>query len=334
MNARALLLAALPLTFAVVVAGAFVRLSDAGLGCPDWPGCYGKLVGIADAQTAAAHYPESDYDARKAWIEVGHRYIAGALGLLLLAAAALHWREGRRFGLPSLLVLLVLGQATLGMLTVTEKLKPVIVVAHLLGGMLILGFAAAAVARRPLSAAVATAAAARLRSWWWAAAAVLAVQIALGGWVSANYAGLACAPEFPLCQGGWLPPQMDFAGFQVQRELHSNPDGTPISAAALATIHWVHRAMAALLLAVFGALCVALWRQGARREARALAVFTLVQIALGVVNVLWQLPLWAAVLHNAVAALLVVKLAVLGVKLNSAAGAEVRAGGGVAYAGS
>lgn len=316
--ARPLLLLALPLTLIVVVAGAFVRLSDAGLGCPDWPGCYGKLVGVADAQSAAAAYPDSAYDKRKAWIEVGHRYLAAVLGLLLLTAAVVDWRARRRVGIPSALVVLVLLQATLGMLTVTQLLKPVIVTAHLLGGMLILGLAAAAVARRPLSVTLAAAAARRLCGWWWAAAAVLALQIALGGWVSSNYAGLAC-PQFPLCQGGWLPPQMDFAGFALQRDLHSNADGTPLTSAALATIHWMHRLMALVLTVVFAAFIAALWRQGARGEGRMLAIFTLVQIAVGILNVLWQLPLWAAVLHNAVAALLVVKIAVLGVKLRVAA---------------
>lgn len=312
--ARRLLLAALPLTFIVIVVGAFVRLTDAGLGCPDWPGCYGQLVGVASEAEAAQRFPDSPYDLKKAWIEVGHRLIAGALGLLILAAAIADWRARRRASLVLLLPPLVLAQALLGMLTVTQKLKPVIVTAHLIGGLAILALIAALVVSRPLSAPLA--ARARLQQWWGAAAAVLALQIVLGGWVSTNYAGLAC-PDFPLCQGGVFPPHWDFSAFALQRELHINSDGSPVTAAALATIHWLHRAAALAVLAVFAAFIAQLRRAGARGEARGLAAFLALQIALGIVNVLWQLPLWAAVAHNAVAALLVVNIAVLGVKLRN-----------------
>lgn len=311
---RRLLLLALPLTFVVVVAGAFVRLSDAGLGCPDWPGCYGKMLGVADQETAQAAYPQSDYDLKKAWIEVGHRYLAGILGLLLLAAAIADWRRRRRLGLPQLLLLAVVAQAMLGMLTVTEKLRPIIVVSHLLGGMLILALLTAACVSRPLSVRPAAAVIPRLRRFWGVAAVALAVQIALGGWVSANYAGLAC-PDFPLCQGGIMPPVTDFSGYLPWRELHQNADGSPVSAAALATIHWVHRVFAAVVLAAFVALIALLHVVGPRREGRGLAWVLVAQIILGVVNVFWQLPLWAAVAHNAVAAVLVIKIAALRVKL-------------------
>ena len=314
MSARLLFIVALPLTFVVVVAGAFVRLSDAGLGCPDWPGCYGKLIGVADATAAAAAYPDSFYDVKKAWIEVGHRYLAGLLGLLLCAAAVVHWRQHRRIGMVLLLPLLVMLQAALGMLTVTEKLKPIIVVSHLLGGLLILALTAAAVARRPLSVRLSSSAQRSARFWWGVVALVLLLQIALGGWVSANYAGLAC-PKFPLCQESWLPPQMDFSGFILSRDLHESADGASVSAAALATIHWLHRLAALVLLAVAAVFTAVLFANNARGEGVGLVIFLLLQITLGVINVLWQLPMWAALAHNAVAALLVVNMAVLGVKL-------------------
>ena len=311
---RRLLLLALPLTFFVIVAGAFVRLSDAGLGCPDWPGCYGKLVGVADAATANARYPQSDYDLKKAWIEVGHRYIAGILGLLLLVAAVADWRHRRRFRLPQLLLLAVTIQATLGMLTVTEKLRPIIVVSHLLGGLTILALLVAACVNRPLSTPITPTAAARLRRLWNVAAAVIIVQIALGGWVSANYAGLAC-PDFPLCQGGIAPPVIDFSGYLPWRELHKNADGSAVNAATLATIHWLHRLVAVVVIAVFAAFIILLHKNDLRRESRGLTWVLTTQIALGIINVIWQLPLWAAVAHNAVAAVLVIKIAALWVKL-------------------
>ena len=311
---RVFLLLALPLTFIVVVVGAFVRLSDAGLGCPDWPGCYGQLVGVAAPDAAQAAFPDSEYDLRKAWIEVGHRYIAGLLGILLFMAAVADWLARRRLSIVSLLLPLVLFQAILGMLTVTEKLKPVIVTAHLLGGLTILALAAAAVARRPLSVSLSPPARRRALRYWTATALFLLLQIILGGWVSTNYAGLAC-PDFPLCQGGWLPPQTDFSGFAPARDLYQTSDGAPISAAALATIHWLHRVGALLLALVATAFIALLLKQGARGEGIGLAVFLLAQIMLGIINVIYQLPMWAAVAHNAAAALLVVNIAVLGVKL-------------------
>lgn len=314
MISRGLLLLALPLTLAVIVFGAFVRLSDAGLGCPDWPGCYGELIGVADAETAARRHPESPYDGRKAWIETAHRYIAALLGLLLAAAAVADWVARRRITAVWWLPPLVVGQALLGMLTVTERLKPAIVVCHLLGGMLILAVVVFCVSKKRLSALVGEMQLWRLKKWWRWAALALGVQIALGGWVSTNYAGLAC-PDFPLCQGGLAPPVVDFSGFAVGRELHQFSDGTPVTAAALATIHWVHRVMALGVVAVFLGLARFLWVYGARREGGRLAVLLAVQVGLGAVNVWWQLPMWAAVAHNGVAALLVAEMAAIGARL-------------------
>ena len=305
------LAAALALTFVVVVVGAFVRLSDAGLGCPDWPGCYGELLGIADLERAQSRYPDSDYDARKAWIEVGHRYIAGGLGLLLLALAAADWRRRRRWALPQWVVVAVAAQAALGMLTVTQLLKPAIVVAHLLGGMFILFLLALAVTKKPLSAPSDSS---LLKFIAAIAAVLLFAQIALGGWVSANYAGLAC-PDFPVCHGEWTPPTVDFSGFDLARDLRRGSDGGAITAAALATIHWAHR-LGALALAVwFAVFVVALWRGGNRREGGGLAAALIAQILVGILNIAYQLPLSLAILHNALAAMLVVNVAVLLAKM-------------------
>ena len=306
---------ALPLAFFVIVAGAFTRLSDAGLGCPDWPGCYGKFLGAPSADEAATHSPDKPFDSRKAWIEIGHRIVAGLLGGLLFVAAMFARREKSRQGAAFTLVLLVLLQALLGMLTVTENLRPVIVVAHLLGGMLILFFLVFVTTRKPLKATAVR----YLHSWGVAAALFLFLQILLGGWVSANYAGLAC-PDFPLCQGGLLPPTTDFSGFLLSRELHLSADGSPLNAAALATIHWLHRLGALATTFVIGGFSVALMRSGKVGAGIGLLVFLFVQIALGIAAVLLQLPLAVALAHNAVAALLTVNVAVLLAKIRMSKG--------------
>lgn len=300
--ARRLLLVAAPLTFAVIVAGAFTRLSDAGLGCPDWPACYGQLVGVPDAAAAAAHSPDWPLDERKAWIELAHRYVAGVLGLILFAAAFFAFRRRPVARAPIILAGLVIAQALLGMLTVTQQLHPAIVSAHLMGGILIFCVLAWALTEQR-SAGHAIRSVTTLKFAAVAAAAALAVQILLGGWVSTNYAALSC-PDFPRCQGGWLPPVLSWEGFAPFRELHLDSSGGPISAAALATIHWAHRGfavVATLALVVLGAL---LWRAGLRSPAAILGALLACQIMLGIVNVAAALPLWSALLHNAFAALL------------------------------
>ena len=320
---RRLFLAMLPLAFVVVVAGAFVRLKDAGLGCPDWPGCYGQLAGVASEQTAAARYPQSPYDAAKAWIEVSHRYIAAVLGLLILFAAVADWRARRRFALPQWLLLLVAAQALLGMLTVTQKLMPAVVVLHLGGGMLIVALIAAAVARPPAAARRRPPAAGK--ALWRVAALALAAQILLGGWVSANYAGIAC-PEFPACAGGWLPAKMDFSVYNPMRQLHEGADGGAISAAALQTAHWLHRVGALFAALAAAALLWALWRAGRGGMAAGFAALFALQVVIGIGNVALQLPLLWALAHNAVACALVIKMAFLRVQFHSTVAAP--AGGG------
>ena len=316
---RAFVLAAAALAFIVIVAGAYVRLEDAGLGCPDWPGCYGQLIGVADEPDELARaerdFPGQRVDAARAWTEMFHRYLAGMLGLLIVAIAAIAWRSrgeiGRAPWLATALVLLVGFQATLGMWTVTLLLKPAIVTLHLLGGMAMLALLTW-LALREIDPAVTPAAAARgLRHWAAAGLAVLAAQIALGGWVSANYAALACT-DFPACHGRWLP-EMDFGhAFHVVRELGVTADGAPLSQEALNAIHWSHRVGALVTLATLGGLAVGTLRTPALRpQGAVLLVLLFAQAGLGVANVLLRLPLALAAAHNAGAALLLASLVML-----------------------
>ena len=293
---RALLVAAALLAFCVVGLGAYVRLSDAGLGCPDWPGCYGQLVGVP----AAAH------DPARAWKEMLHRYLAGALGLLVFALTVLSWRQRVRQFATTLLAAVVVFQALLGMWTVTLLLKPVIVTAHLLGGMTTLALLVWLALPADLPALPA-----RLRPLALAALPVVAVQIALGGWVSSNYAALACG-DFPTCRGSWWPA-MDFVhAFSFLRELGQAADGSGLPFAALTAIHWSHRLWAAAVLGVVGLLAWRLWRTPRWRMAGlGLAALLLLQVTLGIANVLLSLPLPLAVAHNLGAALLMAALVAL-----------------------
>jgi cytochrome c oxidase assembly protein subunit 15 len=296
-----------------------VRLEDAGLGCPDWPGCYGQLLGVPDEVHEVARaeqaYPGSPVDPVRAWKEVFHRYLAGALGLLIFALAVIAWRrrnEIRRSpGLATVLVAVVAFQATLGMWTVTLLLKPAIVVLHLLGGMTTLALMTWLAMREIDPPAAPPAAARALRPWAALGLAVLAAQIALGGWVSANYAALAC-PDFPACHGRWLP-DMDFGhAFHVLRELGVTAAGAPLAQDALVAIHWTHRLGALLTVLYLGILASALLLTPALvRHGAVLVMLLAAQAALGVANVLAGLPLAVAVAHNGGAALLLAALVVL-----------------------
>ena len=309
MTARKILIPALPLVFVVVVLGAFTRLSDAGLGCPDWPACYGQLIGVPDSETARLRHPESPLDPKKAWIEVIHRYAAAVLGLVVLAAliAAFRRRESAR-RLVLALAALVVAQAILGALTVTQKLLPVVVVSHLLGGMTILFLIAFIVsgAGKENDDSRQDPARAKLRRWGAAAVVALAIQIALGGWVSATYAGLACGPTFPQCQNALIPPHFTLAGFASGRE---NPQLHPAPQNQLASIHFVHRAFALVAAAAVLAFAAQMWRGGKSRIAQALIALLILQIFLGISSAVLNLPFWAALGHNAGAAALVAQLA-------------------------
>jgi len=333
---RGLTVLAAVLAFGVVGLGAFVRLSDAGLGCPDWPGCYGHYLGVPDSApehaAAALAFPGQSVDSGRAWKEMVHRYAAGSLGLLVATLFVLAWRRrgGRWPVFEGGLLALVCAQALLGMWTVTLLLKPVIVTAHLLGGMLtwalLAGRAlelvhgsppptahAVSVAPAPTAApgapASRTAAAQRARRRLGGLAlGLLLLQIALGGWVASNYAALAC-PDLPTCQGRWWPAGDWGRGFQLLRELGSSADAPPLPVDALIAIHWAHRLGALAVLAVGGLLA---WRlastPGLQRHGQLLAVLLLGQLGLGLANVALQLPLPIAVGHNLGAALLLATL--------------------------
>ena len=316
---RKLILAALILTFAVVSLGAYVRLSDAGLGCPDWPGCYGSVTphhaaDAIDAQLAVR--PDGPVSHAKAWKEMAHRYFAGLLGLLVLAIAVLSWRVRRETsggpGLSFLLLGLIVFQALLGMWTVTQLLKPLIVSAHLLGGMATLSLLLWLWLRErgPFSHAY-LARVDHLRSSALLGLALVVVQIALGGWVSTNYAALACT-DFPMCQGAWLPP-MDFDhGFTLHRELGETAAGDLLPLTALTAIHWMHRLMALVVTVYLGWLVLRLLRTpGYAGLGVAISGLLVLQVSLGISNIVFGLPLTNAVAHNAGAALLLSSLVVL-----------------------
>jgi cytochrome c oxidase assembly protein subunit 15 len=315
---RILILAALILTLFVVSLGAYVRLSDAGLGCPDWPGCYGKLTphhAADDINAALAERPDGPVSHAKAWKEMVHRYFAGTLGLLVLALAVVGWRRRETGGgpvLPLLLLGLIVFQAMLGMWTVTQLLKPLVVTAHLLGGMATLALLLWLWLReRGQYGHAYYARADHLRGGAAVGLALVVVQIALGGWVSTNYAALACT-DFPLCQGLWVPT-MDFEhGFTLRRELGETASGELLPMAALTAIHWTHRAMALVVTLYLGWLAVRLLRTpGFAGIGLALAALLALQVALGISNVLLGLPLAVAVAHNTGAALLLAGLVVL-----------------------
>ena len=306
-------------TFVVVVVGAYVRLSDAGLGCPDWPGCYGELtphhaqddIAKAVEEQGGTHGPVS---LGKAWKEMFHRYIAGGLGLVILAIAVTAWLRRRELQqsplLATSLVGLVAFQAALGMWTVTMLLKPVIVTLHLLGGLATLALLAG-LGLRQEKFQPASPAAVRLRPWALLALLIVIAQIMLGGWVSTNYAALACI-DFPTCHGVWLP-EMDFRhGFQLVRELGMTAAGTHLSYDAITAIHWTHRVGAVVTFVYVGSFALALLRNpGLTRYGAALLGVLLLQIALGIANVVAGLPLAVAAAHNAGAAILLVTTVVI-----------------------
>jgi heme a synthase len=316
---RALVLSAAALTLMVIVVGAYVRLEDAGLGCPDWPGCYGQMLGVPDelheVTRAQQDFPGKTVDAGRAWKEVFHRYLAGTLGLVILAIAVIAWRRRAEIGhAPTLAVVsvaVVAFQATLGMWTVTMLLKPAIVTLHLLGGMTTLALMTWLAAREIAPATLARPDARRLQPWAAAGLAVLGCQIALGGWVSANYAALACT-DFPTCQGAWVP-EMDFGNaFHVLRDLGVTAEGAPLSQAALTAIQWSHRLGALVtVLVLFGLALHALRAPGLRAAGALVAALVLAQAGLGIANVLLRLPLVLAAAHNAVAALLLATLVMI-----------------------
>ncbi|HEY3326429.1 MAG TPA: COX15/CtaA family protein [Novimethylophilus sp.] len=310
-----LVLAAALLALVAVVLGAYVRLSDAGLGCPDWPGCYGHLT-VPHSEAAQQAYPAKPLEAHKAWKEMVHRYFAGTLGLLIAAICFTAWRGRGRLAaspaVPTLLLALVAFQAVLGMWTVTLLLKPAIVSLHLLGGMATLALLVWLASSRWLAS---TPDSLQLAPWAMLGLAVLGCQIALGGWTSSNYAALACT-DFPSCHEAWWP-SMDFpSAFHLARELGMNTDGSRLSMDALTAIHVTHRIGALAVFIYLGWLGSRLLHApGLRPLGIGLLGLLLVQIGLGVSNVVFSLPLPIAVAHNAGAALLLAALVVINSKL-------------------
>lgn len=299
------------LTFDLIVFGAFTRLSDSGLGCPDWPGCYGEASPFgAKAEIAAAQaaLPDGPVTFKKAWIEMIHRYLAMTVGVLILVMAAVSWVERRR--LPhspwwaTATLVWVIVQGLFGKYTVTLKLYPAVVTAHLLGGMALL---ALLVVQHETWRERTLELSRRLQLASWGVAALLTVQIALGGWVSTNYAVLACQ-GFPTCNGSWWPAMQVAEGFTVLRELGRTGHGGYLSADALVAIHMAHRVFALVLFTAVAGLAWGLWRTcvaSARRYAWAWAVLALAQLASGLSNVVLGWPLAAALAHSAGAAAMV-----------------------------
>lgn len=338
-------LAGVLFTVVVILIGVWTRLVDAGLGCPDWPGCYGRLV-VPDAERAMAHTPGAPLEAFKAWVEMIHRYVASTLGLLVIALLLLGAGYRQRPGYPWRVSLALLGvillQGAFGAFTVTLKLWPQVVTLHLLGGLAVLllflwlhlrlrhfvrggtwaaSAASGANGRSAASGAKESSAASgaktkkdtarprrRLSPWWGVAMLMLVLQLALGGWVSSNYAGIACQ-GFPTCNGQWWP-EMDWSeGFHLTQTVGPNYLHGQLHADARTAIQQGHRLGALLLGLALIALAVRYWRETAMRPWLAgLLVAYAAQVGLGIANVLLWLPLWLALLHTAGAVALMILL--------------------------
>lgn len=322
------------LCFDLIVFGAFTRLTDSGLGCPDWPGCYGQASPFgahAEISAAQSAMPTGPVTHSKAWIEMIHRYLASGIGALIVFMMVWTWRLWLRAGtlvqsapraalppladnqhfnplVPTLSFIWVCIQGGFGALTVTMQLQPIIVTLHLLGGMLLLvllrmqlhGYSRPSLDAAPMQLFHKTPIARRILI---AATALLWIQIALGAWVSSNYAVLACA-DYPLCNGNWIP-EMDFAqGFELWRALGQTANGEVLTMPALVAIHFVHRWFAILcIIALIGAAW--LYRPIVRRMASILLALVALQFITGLSNIILDWPLMAALLHTGGAAALV-----------------------------
>ena len=303
------------LAFSVILVGAYVRLSDAGLGCPDWPGCYGQLVAPSEQSALDGSYADRPLHSGKAWKEMIHRYLAGSLGLAILLLAILAWRNRKAANqpllLPSILLVLVIFQAALGMWTVTLLVKPAIVTAHLLGGLATLALLVLLVLKlKPASTSQPITLSNTNRKLLLISLVLL--QISLGGWTSTNYAALGCS-EFPSCYGGQWWPDMDFKeAFVIWRGLGVNYEFGVLEADARTAIHMTHRIGALITLLVVGLLSLRLIGRPQPVTIRRLGLLMLgllcLQITLGITNVLGHLPLGVAVAHNGGAALLLLTL--------------------------
>ncbi len=319
MNLNVLVKLSLFLTVIVIALGAYTRLSDAGLGCPDWPGCYGQLTvptKADDVQAANAAYPERAVEAHKAWLEMVHRYFAGTLGLCIFAITAWSVRVRRNavgIRLPIALSVVVVFQAALGMWTVTLKLMPLVVMAHLLGGFTLLALLSLFYFRlEPQQTTRQTRQSVPGSLKWMSLIAfcVVVVQIMLGGWTSSNYAAVVCS-SLPICEGNW-PAFLDFKNaFSLQLNGHDSYEFGVLEYPARMTIHVTHRIGALITLCVVGVLALKLSRSESvvlSKAALVLFLVLVVQVCLGVANVVLFLPLSIAVMHNLGAASLLICL--------------------------
>ena len=301
--------------------GAFVRLTDSGLGCPDWPGCYGNLSPIGastNIHSALEAMPYGPVSFTKAWIEMVHRYIGAILGLMIIGIAYMAWRWrsaiNHKATLATVTLIAVCIQGAFGAWTVTHKLMPIIVTSHLIGGMVILSLMTWLAAREKTHQPVPVIAHKWL-IWWVVGLTLLFIQIGLGGWVSTNYAALACM-DFPTCHGKWIP-EMDFNnGFSAIRELGLLPSGELIPQQALTAIHWTHRnfAFVVVLYMVFIA-----WKirntPGLSGPAKLIIALLIAQFITGLTTIFFQWPLLIAVMHNGGAAGLVLASVTLIVRI-------------------
>ena len=310
------------LTFDLIVFGSFTRLTDSGLGCPDWPGCYGQAnpaQAHAEIRAAEALMPTGPVTVVKAWIEMIHRYLAMTVGVLIIAIMVVAWRRwiksARQLNnfapaLPTGLFFLVCLQGAFGAWTVTMKLQPIIVTIHLFLGLTMLGLLVILSARHSIHAAV-SAGARALFTPALLGLCLLAMQIILGGWVSTNYAVLACT-DFPLCHGMLIPP-MDFEhSFTLWRELGKTSAGDLLPVEALTAIHWVHRNFAFVVIAYIAWLALKAYKiKGLRNTGKWILIALAAQFASGVSTIFLSWPILIAVMHSSGAALLVLLLVLL-----------------------
>lgn len=326
---RALTLLTMFLTFDLVLFGAFTRLTDSGLGCPDWPGCYGHASPVGAREhiaSAEAAMPTGPVTHGKAWVEMVHRYLATGVGVLIIVLALSTWFEWRRQaragqgdvssgghvlhpGWPAFTLAWVCAQGAFGALTVTMKLFPAIVTLHLLGGAGLLVLLSVQAERyRQAAGAMRELLSGGVRALLWLAAVMVVIQIALGGWVSTNYAVLACN-TFPQCQGGWWP-EMDFTqGFELWRPLGFSRDGSGLEFTALTAIHYTHRLFAYAVFIVLGLLVWRLIQAGALvAQRRWIAGLALLQLLSGLSNVVLDWPIVAALAHSGGASALIAVL--------------------------
>jgi len=310
---------AIILALFVVMLGAFTRLTDAGLGCPDWPLCYGHVMVNSELNTPdfmQNKYKGMTIEPQKAWTEMAHRYAAFTLGLLILSiflSSCFAKLKNKHLPLfvPILLILLLLFQAALGMWTVTLKLLPVVVMGHLLGGMLI--FVSLCYFRMQLSTNFQQSSV-KWQFWVNLGLVLLFLQIALGGWVSSNYAGIACI-GFPQCNGQWFPSLHISNAFNLFSPIGDNYQGGRLAADARLTIQFIHRLGAYVVASYITILSLLIIFKEKTKALRLWAMFALLlvimQFSIGIVNVIYLLPLWSAVMHNGLAALLLATMLML-----------------------